>query len=270
MANKRAFVYFPDRVFSKLHNFRRCLCGLMSRYETKQMKKLLALLFVALLATSSVSTVQAEDKVRYEVGSGVYNAYHASSSGTMFHDGMVFHSSLSATLPSGVSFKVWNSYSPNGVYDKGDETDLSASVPFRLGGFSFRAKYAYWILYGTDLHSLSLDVDAPAIVGITLFASVNWLISADADELEGGYLGKLGLKTALDIEGQKVPARAYLGFVDAFGNDAKLPAIVRFDVSTEIRLTEGLYLCPEVHYQIPIEAECDEDLFGGAELCYRF
>lgn len=234
------------------------------------MKKLFVFLALALRATFSASTVQAEAKVRYELGSGVYSAYHASSSGTMFHDGAVFQSYLKATLSSGVAFQIWNSYSPNGTYDSGDETDFSVSVPFQFGGFSLRAEYASWVLYVTDMHSLSLAVDAPAVAGITPFASVNWLISSDPSALEGGYLGKLGLKASPSVGGQKFNVRAYLGLIDAFGNDAELPAIARFDASTEIELTEGLYLCPEVHYQIPIEAECDEDLFGGAGIRYRF
>ncbi len=233
------------------------------------------IIFLAVISFAAFSNAaQAEEKTfSGEVKSGLYSSYDSSITGVTFYEHPVMQQSLTLTHnPSGVYASVWNSYSPNGREDCGDEIDYSIGICREVGKFKIEVSYSLYNLTKLsslkgDLHALSLSVGFPEVGGFTPFVSIEKDLPIDKEILPGGFLYKVG--GTFEVGG--VNCKIYgSGHDGAYGSNRETVSIVRFDACKEIGIIDNLKAVPAVGLQIPVQADVDMKLIGSINVVYSF
>jgi|GEM_PF-2093162 len=194
--------------------------------------------------------------------------------GFTYHDRSVIQSSVTLYhLGSGAYASVWNSLSPNGRSDGGDETDYAVGIAAPVGPIGVDVGYSYLNVSGpVGYHALHLTADLPSVAGVTPFVGINKWYSSDTGTLPDYFFHRIGLKGAAKIAGQPFDLSAHVaGFVG--GGRSEFTTSSRVDVSTEIDCGSGFSVTPKFSWILPLNADnvdIGRRYVVGADFKYAF
>ena len=187
---------------------------------------------------------------------GAYNKYVGVTSGATDYNHSVAQPAIGLSHePTGIYVKLWDSYSPHGHQDSGDEVDYIIGITRDIKGFKVDFGYAYYDLAMIghskgDLHAIYLNVDKPSVLTITPFIPLERDIPVNKEVLDGGMLWRIGIKRDVDVFKQAFNLNLSVAGNDgAYGTRPELVSSARFTVATTVNIYGGLTVTPSINFQ---------------------
>lgn len=247
-------------------------------------KTIIFLMAMAVVVIFSASVVCAEEDLTFSFDASLsgYSQYVGGLSGMVFYDNPVIQPSFTASHdPSGLYANLWASYSPQDGFDSdfGDEVDYIAGINRDISSMNLDLYYAYYNCYKLnkhgdgDVHAIGTILTLSEIWNLTpyLEAEYNWVIGASE---ENGVMYRLGgnfspidnLSLGISVGGHG----------EIYGARDEIASFVRYSVSYNLELAEGLVLTPEVNFQKRVGYSEENGgltkdvVYGGVTLIYLF